>query len=78
MISSKTDALWTVWVLGVAGSFAAIEGYAIKHHEDTLSRLTWKTAKAWPPLGVIYGMIFGGLAVHFFWTNEGLDVPKSE
>jgi hypothetical protein len=70
--------IWPVWLTAVAGSFAVLEGRAIHAGEDTLSRATWKTTKAWPPLAVVYGMLFGGLAVHFFWTNEGLDIPRSE
>lgn len=68
--SSKTDVAWVAWLLSVGGSFAFLEGYALTHREDTLSRFTWKTSKAWPPLGVIYGMLVGGLAVHFFWTGN--------
>jgi hypothetical protein len=78
MISSKTDKVWAGWLAAVAGSFVLLEGLAIAHNEDTLSRATWKAAQAWPPLGVIYGVLFGGLAVHFFWTNEGLGNPKAE
>ncbi len=75
MISSKTDKVWVGWLAGAIGSFAALERYAIKHKEDTLSRCTWKAAQAWSPLAVIYGMIFGGLAIHFFWTPSTSSGP---
>lgn len=78
MVSSSSDKVWTAWILSTIGSFAVLEGYALKHNEDTLSRWTWKGARAWPPLGVVYGIVFGGLAVHFFWTGGGLDNPKSQ
>lgn len=64
------DKIWTAWLISVLGSFAALEGNALKRHEDTLSRFTWRTAKAWPPLGVVYGIVVGGLAVHLFWTGN--------
>lgn len=77
MDRTAQDWIWTAWLAAVVGSFGALEGRAIVKRHDTLSRFTWKTSKAWPPMAVVYGMIFGGLAVHFFWTNEGLDVPRS-
>lgn len=70
------DWVWVLWLSGVIVSFAALEAHSIKTGSDTLSMATWKTAKGWPPLGVVYGMILGGLGVHLFWTDEGLEVPK--
>lgn len=64
--------VWAAWILVIVASFAALEGYALWSGHWTLSRSTWVLAKEWPPLAVVYGIIFGGLAVHFFWVNQGL------
>ena len=64
--------IWLAWILSCVISFAILEGYAIYSGHWTLSRSTWVLMKHWPLIAVLYGMIFGGLAVHFFWTNQGL------
>lgn len=61
--------VWAIWLVVIVASFACLEGYALATGHYTLSRSVWVAAIAWPPLGVVYGIIFGGLAVHFFWTN---------
>lgn len=71
------DKVWVAWLLAMAGSFALLEGNAIHKGEDTLSTFTWKTAKAWPPLGVSYGLGVGFLAAHLFWPDEGLAKLKA-
>jgi len=59
--------IWTSWLSFLIASFAVFETYAIRTGRTTLSRYTWNAFQAWPPIAVIFGMVFGGLAVHFFW-----------
>lgn len=59
--------VWTIWLVVIVISFAAFEGYALKTDRTTLSRYTWDLSKAWPPFPALFGMIFGGLIVHFWW-----------
>lgn len=61
------NVVWTGWLLAFIASFAVFEGYAIKRGKTTLSRYTWNAFQVWPPIAVLFGMFFGGLAVHFFW-----------
>lgn len=60
---------WFVWWPIVIGLFAVIEGYALRHRDRqwTLSRtIAWMGEKF--PLSIaFFGMLFGGLLVHFFW-----------
>ena len=58
--------IWSAWLLLIMISFGVLEGLAF-HGGITLSRFTWDLSQAWPEIPVIYGMIFGGLAVHFWW-----------
>lgn len=59
--------VWLSWLLAGLVSFAAFETYAIKTGKPTLSLSTWNLFQAWPLIAVVFGMVFGGLAVHFFW-----------
>lgn len=59
--------VWTGWLLALIFSFGVLEGYAIAKGKTTLSRYTWNAFEAFPLIAVIFGMVFGGLAVHFFW-----------
>ncbi len=63
------DLIWLWLGLAVLGVviFAVAETYAIKTRRATLSLSIWRLYQAWPLSGVIFGMIVGGLAVHFFW-----------
>jgi len=61
------DTIWTIWVLVIIVSFALLEQYAFKHDKNTLSRFVVNLTKAWPLFPFIFGLIMGGLAVHFFW-----------
>lgn len=59
--------LWLLWFVGpVLGIFAILEYYAVVHKKATLSRTVWKIVKAHPIFGVIFGLIVGGLIIHFF------------
>lgn len=58
---------WTIWLLGLLLVFAVGETWALRKGKLTLSRWTWQASQQFPLILVFYGMIFGGLAVHFFW-----------
>jgi hypothetical protein len=61
---------WIIWLLVIVISFAILEGYAFKHpdRENTLSRFIWSVGQKWPLSLVLFGMLFGGLSVHFYWN----------
>lgn len=60
--------VWPFWILiCVFGVFAVFETIAIKTGRKTLSMWTWELFQKFPLVAVVFGMIFGGLAVHFFW-----------
>jgi H+/Cl- antiporter ClcA len=59
--------VWALWLLAIAVSFAAFEGYALATGRKTLSRWTWDLSKAWPPYPCFVGLIVGFLACHFWW-----------
>ena len=65
---------WEAWVAGIVLSFAALETLAIVKGRPTLSQTVWGANKAFPLLGPIFGLIVGGLAVHFFWIAQGCGV----
>jgi hypothetical protein len=67
--------VWTLWLLAFVGSFAVLEGWAIVHQDLTLSAWVWALSKAWPPFPAVFGLVIGGLIVHFFWTGQG---PRQE
>ena len=58
---------WTLWLLGIAGTFAALEGYALARNKLTLSRYTYNLSAKWTPIIWLSGMVVGGLVVHFWW-----------
>lgn len=58
---------WAAWLTIIAASFAVFETIALKRGGKTLSRTVSDAAGGWPLLPVVYGMLWGGLAVHFFW-----------
>lgn len=60
---------WVVWWLAIFASFVALEGYAFKHPERewTLSRTMATWGAKWPLSIGLWGMLVGGLMVHFFW-----------
>ncbi len=60
---------WAVWFPLTIGSFALIEGYALKHGDRqwTLSRTIATVGEKWPLSIALFGAFFGGLLVHFFW-----------
>lgn len=64
---TKWKLVWTGWLLFVAISFGVLEGIALATGATTLSRFTWDLTLAWPLIPVLYGIVLGGLAVHFWW-----------
>lgn len=61
---------WVVWLLVIVVSFIVLEAYAFRHptRQNTLSRFMWELGQKWPLTLVLFGALFGGLAVHFFWN----------
>lgn len=60
-------AIWSAWLLLIMISFGVLEGVALATGGVTLSRYTWDLSEAWPLFPVVYGGLFMGLAVHFWW-----------
>ncbi len=61
------------WIIGITIGllwFAYFESRAFKHPEkqNTLSRFIWTVGQKWPLSLVLWGMLIGGLSVHFFWN----------
>lgn len=67
-----TDHLWLFWSIWLGlcgiGYFAIFETIAIVNHGETFSRFFVRSCMDWPPLGVLWGVLFGALTVHFFWV----------
>ena len=61
---------WVVWLLMIVVTFATLEAYAVKHDDPTLSEFMWWIGTEWPLILVVYGVLFGGLAVHFWWQFD--------
>jgi hypothetical protein len=63
---------WTYWLVAIALSFAIAEALGMYRFgtPGTLSYFMTSLGQKWPPLLVVYGMLFGGLAVHFWWARS--------
>jgi len=61
---------WIIWLLLIVISFTVLETYAFKYPQRqlTLSRFVWGIGQKWPLSLVLWGMLIGGLSVHFFWN----------
>jgi hypothetical protein len=61
---------WIIFLLAIIIGFTILESYAFKHpdRENTLSRFVWSVGQKWPLSLVLWGMLIGGLSVHFFWN----------
>lgn len=60
--------VWWAWLGFLIASFAVGETYALQTGKiPSLSMFTWRVFQKWPLIAVVFGMLFGGLAVHFFW-----------
>lgn len=60
---------WLIWLAAVVASFAVLERYALRHGDrmHTLSRVVWLMGQRFPLTLVLWGVIIGGLSVHFYW-----------
>jgi hypothetical protein len=67
--SSSSEIFWAAWIVAIAVSFAAYEGYCLYVNKMTLSRSVWTWSQAFPLLPFIAGLLAGGLAVHFWWEG---------
>jgi hypothetical protein len=63
--------LWSAWLVLLIASFTEFVSYAVATHQPTLSHVAAEAGAKWPPLLVIYGMLWGGLTVHFWWHWTG-------
>ncbi|HUZ74909.1 MAG TPA: hypothetical protein VMU87_18135 [Stellaceae bacterium] len=60
--------VWALWLGLAILSFAALETVAFRTGRwPSLSLATWRVFQAFPLIAVVFGMVFGALAVHFFW-----------
>ena len=58
---------WFLWLLGIVVTFAVPETYALVRGGTTFSAFMWNTTEAWPLWEFVWGLLIGGLAVHFWW-----------
>lgn len=58
---------WALWLLGIIITFAVPEGIAIWKHGTTFSQFMATMQYEWPLWMYVWGVLMGGLAVHFFW-----------
>lgn len=61
---------WLIWIAVLVVGFTIGERYAFQHptRQNTLSRFVWTVGQHWPLSLVLWGMLIGGLSVHFFWN----------
>ncbi len=63
---------WTLVNAAWLTAFAFFEARALRHPENanrvTLSRYVWTIGQKWPLSLVLWGLVIGGLSVHFFWN----------
>lgn len=69
--------LWIIWGIGIIGTFAILEGYAIDHptRQWTLSHAAAWLGSKWPLTLFLTGLIIGGLAVHFWGASWNCGSP---
>lgn len=67
MMTTHGNLVWSLWLLAIVLSFAIFEGIAFATGGTTLSRFMWTLGQKWPPILIVYGILLGGLAVHFWW-----------
>ena len=51
---------WPAFLLAFLVGFAVLEGIAFEY--------LWTIGQKWPLSLVLWGMVVGGLSVHFFWN----------
>lgn len=63
-------AFWAAWLVGIALTFAGLEAWGWESG-TTFSSFMWNTTQAWPLWEFLWGLLIGGLAVHFWWHWSG-------
>ena len=63
---------WTLYLFAVLAFFAILE-YRGWRSGNTLSRYVATIGQKWPLSIFLWGLLVGGLAVHFFW-HWGCDI----
>lgn len=58
---------WACWLGAIVISFAVPEALALANGGETFSAFMWQTTLAWPIWEFLWGVLIGGLAVHFWW-----------
>jgi hypothetical protein len=59
-------------------SFTGLQSYAVVTHQPTLSHVAAEASAKWPPLLALYGALWGGLSVHFWWHWTDSERPTHE
>lgn len=59
--------VWFVWLLCILVTFALLEWLGWHRRFGTFSRSITTLGQQWPLSIFLWGFLFGGLAVHFFW-----------
>ncbi len=64
-----SDLPWVILGVSILAYFTFFEGYAFRHPDrlHTLSRTIYYLGQKWPLSIFLWGLLVGGLAVHFFW-----------
>ena len=63
---AMSDWVWVIWIAVIAVSFSVLEYWGILHGNRTLSKFIRGLGQKWPLSLVVYGALFGGLAIHFY------------
>lgn len=67
MTMSWLEWYWAAWLAGIALTFAIPEGIALWRGGMTFSSFMWTMTQAWGDWPFVWGVLIGGLAVHFWW-----------
>ena len=60
--------IWAAWILFCIASFGILEGMALTRQGGvSLSQSMYDATQVWPLLPVLFGIVMGGLTVHFWW-----------
>lgn len=65
-MSTAGDIMWTAFLLLTAVVFTILESAGWKS-SNTLSRFIYTIGAKWPLSIFLWGLLAGGLAVHFWW-----------
>lgn len=64
------DIYWTLFFVAILVGFIVGETVALLKGGNSLSRFVWNLSKAWPPLPLIVGLLFGFVFSHFWWGGH--------